>query len=63
MTTARLITLIMLVSYIAAILIAVALLDPAHAYAPTEDMRPKPRPPMDCWVDENGQIDGCRVKP
>lgn len=30
--------------------------------SPTPDMRPKPRPVMDCWIDENGQLDGCRVK-
>lgn len=32
----------------------------ANAYA--ADVRPKPKPDFDCWVDENGQIDGCRIK-
>lgn len=41
--------------------LALMLVSPVNA-SPTPDMRPKPRPPLDCWVDENGNLDGCRVK-
>ena len=33
----------------------------ALAYAPDDIPRHKPRPIMDCWLDENGKLDGCRV--
>lgn len=42
--------------------LALMLASPVAAYGPTETQRPMPRPPMDCWMDENGDLAGCRAK-
>lgn len=42
--------------------LALMLASPVAAYGPAETQRPMPRPPMDCWMDEHGDLAGCRVK-
>lgn len=42
--------------------LALMLASPVAAYGPTETQRPMPRPNLDCWMDENGDPAGCRVK-
>lgn len=46
----------------AAFALALMLASPVAAFAPTETQRPMPRPNLDCWMDENGDLAGCRVK-
>lgn len=42
--------------------LALMLASPANAYAPTETQRPKPRPAMDCWINQDTGATECRVR-